>query len=160
MKQWVYRHGPMVALMTAIFIISSDLGSADHTRPVLASIVKRFLPWLAHRMSPQIIDVTDFVIRKIAHVTEYAILSLLVSRSLAITKDTRAKPRVLATMIASIYALSDEFHQSFVPSRGATYTDVMWDTLGASIGSGILYMAQGRSKPDSNQRDQPKHRTQ
>jgi hypothetical protein len=136
MKQWVYRHGPMVALMTAIFIISSDLGSADHTRPVLASIVKRFLPWLAQRMSPQMIDVTD-----------------LVSRSLAITKDTPAKTRVLATMIASIYALSDEFHQSFVPSRGATYTDVMWDTFGASIGSGLLYMAQSRSKIETSQND-------
>lgn len=145
MKRWIFRHGPMIALMTAIFIVSSDLGSADHTRPVLASIVKRFLPWLAQRMSPQMIDVTDFVIRKIAHVTEYAILSLLVSRSLAITKPTGPHPRILATMIASIYALSDEFHQSFVPSRGATYTDVMWDTLGASIGSGILYIAHRRS---------------
>lgn len=151
MKRWIYRHGPMIAMMTAIFIISSDLGSADHTRPVLASIVKRFLPWLAQRMSPQMIDVTDFVIRKIAHVTEYAILSLLVSRSLGITKETGAKPRVLATMTASIYALSDEFHQSFVPSRGATYTDVMWDTLGASIGSGLLYMAHRRSMKHHNQ---------
>lgn len=151
MKRWIYRHGPMIALMTAIFIISSDLGSADHTRPVLASIVKRFLPWLAERMSPHLIDVTDFAIRKIAHVTEYAILSLLVSRSLAITKHTGTKTRVLATMIASVYALSDEFHQSFVPSRGATYTDVMWDTLGASIGSGILYMAHRRRMKHHNQ---------
>lgn len=145
MKKWLLRHGPMLALMTAIFIISSDLGSADHTRPVLASIVKRFLPWLANRMSPQMIDVTDFVIRKIAHVTEYCLLSLLVSRSLAITQQTLNKPRALATMITSVYALSDEFHQSFVPSRGATYTDVLWDTLGASIGTGLLYIAHRRT---------------
>jgi len=143
----------MVALMTAIFIISSDLGSADHTRPVLASIVKRFLPWLAQRMSPQMIDITDFVIRKIAHVTEYAVLSVFVSRSLVITAYSPPKLRVLATIITSIYALSDEFHQSFVPSRGATYTDVMWDTLGASIGTGILYMAGRRAKSSSRKQD-------
>lgn len=126
-------------MMTAIFIVSSDLGSSDHTRPVLASIVKRFLPWLAQRMSPQMIDVTDFVIRKIAHVTEYAILSLLVSRSLGITNRTRAKQRFLVILITTLYALSDEVHQSFVPSRGATYKDVLYDTLGASLGSAIIY---------------------
>ncbi|MFY8052967.1 MAG: VanZ family protein [Armatimonadaceae bacterium] len=146
MKTWISRHGPMIALMAAIFIVSSDLGSADHTRPVLASIVRRFLPWLAERMSPQMIDLTDFVIRKIAHVTEYAVLSLLVSRSLAVRQETPTKQRVLATIIASLYALSDEFHQSFVPSRGATYTDVMWDTLGATIGSGVLYEVHRRKK--------------
>lgn len=145
MKRWIYRHGPMIVLMTAIFIVSSDLGSADHTRPVLASIVKRFLPWLAQRMSPQMIDITDFVIRKIAHVTEYAVLSLLVSRSLGIDVFSRIKPRILVIVITALYALSDEFHQSFVPSRGATYIDVMWDTLGASLGTGLLYMTHRRS---------------
>lgn len=151
MKRWIYRHGPMIALMTAIFIVSSDLGSADHTRPVLASIVKRFLPWLAQRMSPQMIDVTDFVIRKIAHVTEYAVLSLLVSRSLGIDVFSRIKPRILVIVLTALYALSDEFHQSFVPSRGATYTDVMWDTLGASLGTALRYMTHQRRSNSSNQ---------
>lgn len=141
MRTAVYRHGPMVLLMLAIFIISSDLGSADHTRPVLASIVRRFLPWLAQQMTPAMIDVTDFIIRKVAHVTEYAILSLLVSRSVGIKKNSTIRERLVPAGISSLYALSDEFHQSFVPSRGATYTDVMWDTLGGFIGSAILFIA-------------------
>lgn len=140
MKKWLYRHGPMALMMIGIFIVSSDLGSADHTRPVLASIVKRFLPWLAAKMTPQMIDVTDFVIRKVAHVTEYAILSGLVSRSLGITRSSSFRTRSIGVVITSAYALSDEYHQSFVPSRGATYIDVMWDTLGALIGSIILYL--------------------
>lgn len=146
MKSWLYRHGPMIVMMIGIFIVSSDLGSADHTRPVLASIVKRFLPWLAERMTPQMIDVTDFIIRKVAHVTEYAILSLFVNRSLGVNQESGRHPRIISTIIASLYALSDEFHQSFVPSRGATYTDVMWDTLGATIGSSMVYLVHQRSK--------------
>ena len=138
MRTAIYRHGPMVLLMLAIFIVSSDLGSADHTRPVLASIVRRFLPWLAQQMTPAMIDVTDFIIRKVAHVTEYAILSLLVSRSVGIKMNSTIRERLVPAGISSLYALSDEFHQSFVPSRGATYTDVMWDTLGAIIGATIL----------------------
>ena len=141
MRTAIYRHGPMVLLMLAIFIVSSDLGSADHTRPVLASIVRRFLPWLAQQMTPAMIDVTDFIIRKVAHVTEYAILSLLVSRSVGIKKNSTIRERLVPAGISSLYALSDEFHQSFVPSRGATYTDVMWDTLGGFIGSAILFIA-------------------
>ena len=141
MRTAIYRHGPMVLLMLAIFIVSSDLGSADHTRPVLASIVRRFLPWLAQQMTPAMIDVTDFIIRKVAHVTEYAILSLLVSRSVGIKKNSTIRERLVPAGISSLYALSDEFHQSFVPSRGATYTDVMWDTLGGLFGSAILFIA-------------------
>ena len=138
MRASLFRHGPMVLLMVAIFIVSSDLGSADNTRPVLASIVRRFLPWLALRMTPEMIDVTDFIIRKIAHVTEYAVLCLLVSRSVGVKVTASIRERLVPAGISSLYALSDEFHQSFVPSRGATYTDVMWDTLGAIIGATIL----------------------
>jgi VanZ family protein len=132
--------------MTAIFIVSSDLGSADHTRPVLASIVRRFLPWLAERMTPGMIDVTDFVIRKVAHVTEYTVLCLLVNRSAGITADSTIRQRIIPPAITSLYALSDEYHQSFVPSRGATYTDVMWDSLGALLGTSILYLVH-RTQP-------------
>ncbi len=147
MRTAIYRHGPMVILMLAIFIVSSDLGSADHTRPVLASIVRRFLPWLAQQMTPAMIDVTDFIIRKVAHVTEYAVLSLLVSRSVGIKMNSTIRERLVPAGISSLYALSDEFHQSFVPSRGATYTDVMWDTLGALLGTGILhFIHRPRSK--------------
>ena len=132
--------------MITIFIVSSDLGSADHTRPVLASIVRRFLPWLAQQMTPAMIDVTDFIIRKVAHVTEYAVLSLLVSRSVGIKMSSTIRERLLPAGISSLYALSDEFHQSFVPSRGATYTDVLWDTLGGLIGSATLFVVH-RTRP-------------
>lgn len=89
-------------------------------------------------MTPEMIDVTDFIIRKIAHVTEYAVLCLLVSRSVGVKVTASIRERFVPVGISSLYALSDEFHQSFVPSRGATYTDVMWDTLGAILGATVL----------------------
>jgi len=132
--------------MIGIFIVSSDLGSADHTRPVLASIVKKFLPWLAAKMTPSMIDTTDFIIRKVAHVTEYAILCTLVNRSVSVSPADGIRRRLIATGITSVYALSDEYHQSFVPSRGATYIDVLWDTLGATIGTVLYYFLNRKAK--------------
>lgn len=151
MRKHLQRHAPMVIMMIGIFIVSSDLGSADHTRPVLASIVRRFLPWLASRMDSHMIDITDFIIRKIAHVTEYAVLSLLVSRSLDVTHQSHITQRIICVGVTSLYALSDEVHQSFVPSRGATYIDVLWDTLGATLGTTLLSLVQrSRHRKQSN----------
>jgi VanZ family protein len=68
----------------------------------------------------------DFVLRKIAHVCEYAVLGLLLYRA------TRREQ--LAVLIGVLYAASDEFHQHFVPGRHATVRDVAIDTGGVLVG--------------------------
>jgi VanZ family protein len=107
--------------------------------------------------------VTDeiiFLIRKCAHLTEYAVLALLLWR--AFRKPVRRDPRVpaeteprqgkgswnwsearLAVLIVMLYAATDEFHQSFVPSRDAAVRDVLIDTVGGLIGI-LLLWALGR----------------
>jgi VanZ family protein len=66
---------------------------------------------------------------KLAHVTEYAILGWLIVRARG---DRRAWWR--AWLMAVVYSLTDEFHQSFVPGRHPLVTDVMIDSLGTAIG--------------------------
>jgi VanZ family protein len=68
----------------------------------------------------------DFVLRKIAHVCEYAVLGLLLYRA------TRREQ--LAVLIGVLYAASDEFHQHFVAGRHATVRDVAIDTAGVLVG--------------------------
>jgi VanZ family protein len=73
--------------------------------------------------------------RKASHVAEYFLLSLLLFR--AFRGDSAAswhwRWSFLALVIAFLWALLDEFHQSFVPARTASMTDVGIDTAGGGI---------------------------
>jgi VanZ family protein len=71
----------------------------------------------------------DFVLRKLAHTAEYAILGALVFRA------TRRIPAAIA--LASAYAVTDEFHQTFVAGRHGTPVDWLIDTAGVVIGVAI-----------------------
>ncbi|MBU0549823.1 MAG: VanZ family protein [Candidatus Omnitrophica bacterium] len=75
------------------------------------------------------------------HVMEYAVLALLLNRALSRTslKSYPQKKKLLLVIMAClIYAISDEFHQKFVPGRVASLADILLDGLGIVIG-GIAY---------------------
>jgi len=76
-----------------------------------------------------------------AHVSEYAVLSLLIFRALAeTTRQARFAGRAsIALLISGAFAASDEFHQSFVPSRTSSVRDVMIDVTGAIFGITIYW---------------------
>ena len=68
----------------------------------------------------------DLVLRKLAHLTEYAILGLLLARA--------ARRPGAALALAAGYAVTDEVHQTFVEGRHGAPLDVAIDTLGALVG--------------------------
>jgi hypothetical protein len=68
----------------------------------------------------------DLVLRKLAHTTEYAVLGVLL---------LRATGRVsVAFVLATLYAVTDELHQSFVAGRHASPLDVAIDAAGVALG--------------------------
>ena len=74
------------------------------------------------------------LVRKCAHLTEYFILGALLFRAIRIPeKKWEWRWAFLALLIAAFYASSDEMHQMFVPSRGASAWDALLDTTGATI---------------------------
>ncbi|MFC1627173.1 VanZ family protein [Patescibacteria group bacterium] len=74
---------------------------------------------------------TDFVVKKTAHVIEYAVLYWLLFRAISLKgKFIERKYFAVTLVIAIFYALSDEWHQTFVPGREGTLRDVGFDTLG------------------------------
>ena len=77
----------------------------------------------------------DFVLRKGAHVFEYTVLTTLLLRAFKRTwhEWTWRRAWITAAIIAVLYALSDEFHQSFVPGRGPSVHDVLIDSVGVII---------------------------
>lgn len=76
----------------------------------------------------------DFLLRKIAHITEYFIFTLLAYRGLRLSWNMNPMSRNLATVaFALTYALLDEIHQSFVPGRAGTLQDVLFDAVGIIV---------------------------
>ena len=74
---------------------------------------------------------------KVLHAVEYGILSLLCYRAFrrAAGPAVARQAVVLAILTASVYGLTDEVHQAFVPLREATWQDWLADTIGAVIGA-------------------------
>jgi VanZ family protein len=79
-----------------------------------------------------------FVMRKIAHVAEYVILAILVWRGLEKlawrSRAWRWSAAGLALASVAVYAISDEVHQAFVPTRQGSSIDVLIDTAGGALG--------------------------
>lgn len=127
-KYWI----PVIAWVLVIFIASGDLMSAEHTSRFLGP----FLLWLKPDISPETLAQIQFCVRKAAHLTEYAILAFLACRAVFGTnlKWSTSILYVNAWVICVLVAVGDEFHQSFVASRGASPWDVAIDSAGAIFG--------------------------
>lgn len=77
------------------------------------------------------LGVIDLIGRKLIHFAEYALLCFLWWRPLA-TVTTPRSAALYAFLIASGYALTDEFHQSFIEGRHGTPVDWLIDSAGAA----------------------------
>jgi VanZ family protein len=111
--------GPPLALMAVIFFFSAQ--------PSLSS----GLGWIDH------------VGRKIVHASEYALLCFLWWRALR-TRMNSVVALVPAWAIAAVYAATDEYHQSFVSGRHATWVDVAIDSIGAGLFALLMMRALRR----------------
>ncbi len=76
----------------------------------------------------------DYVYKKSAHMFVYFVLFLLFYRALRMNKVTVVNASFLALAFTFTYALSDEFHQTFIPGRTGTIKDLGYDSLGMFIG--------------------------
>lgn len=82
-----------------------------------------------------IVEGLQFVVRKGAHFTAYAILGGLCFADLRVLDKFKLKINfIIALVISALYAASDELHQYFVPGRSCEIRDVMIDSLGALTG--------------------------
>jgi hypothetical protein len=116
----VSRYGPPLAVMALIFALSAtpDLSSG--------------LGWW------------DLLLRKLAHITIYAVLWLTLARA------TDWRRPLAATAIALLYAVSDEIHQAFVHGRHGTPVDVAIDAVGfglAAVAWTLTARRRGRPGP-------------
>lgn len=126
----------------------------DYTSAIM--IKKILLPWLPAILMMIIIfgfssipsnempdlGLMDMVVQKGGHVLGYGLLSLAYWFALRFDK----RRWWLALLFVLIYAISDEFHQSFIPGRHPGWVDVLvYDGGGAAVALGLAYWARVRN---------------
>ena len=92
----------------------------------------------------------DLIVKKGGHATGYALLGLAYFYALPSRLSTPYRA-VMALLMAVLFSLSDEFHQSFVQGRHSSLRDVLIDTAGAATALffGSLYSSNSRSSSTS-----------
>ena len=128
-----------LAWMGVIFMMSAmpgDVSGAQSGR--IAQLALRAMAFLfgedaASSVSP---DMINLLVRKGAHMAEYAVLFLLYRRALHASGARR--PGLAALCLCTCDAATAEGHQAFVAGRGPSVADVCIDTLGAALAWGAL----------------------
>ncbi len=131
----------VVFWMLLIYSMSADTGeeSGNKSGEVVDFVAGVVVPEY-EEMTPtekdEVRGKLSFPIRKLAHLTEYAVLGVLCCAAVSFTpKLDRAYMNLwLPVIIGSVYAATDEYHQASVPGRGPALSDVGIDTAGVILG--------------------------
>jgi VanZ family protein len=120
--------------MGAILVLSTDLGSVEHTGRLLIPLLRSLWPGV----SPLQIEALHGLTRNTAHVTEYALLAALWFRTLARGPGWPPGWAAAASLASSAgWAVVDETHQAFILSRTGSPGDVALDMLGAAAAAAV-----------------------
>ena len=122
------RYLPLLIWLGFISFASSASFSASNTSLVVGPL----LEWLFPNASPETLVILHLIVRKLSHFLEYALLGLLAARAFkgSPTAAIRRRWVVIGITLIVVYALLDEYHQSFVPSRTASILDSFVDMAG------------------------------
>jgi VanZ family protein len=141
--QRVSRYLPLALWMVFISVASTSEFSGANT----SRIIRPFVLWLFPGTSEATLQIIHFSVRKLAHFTEYAVMGFLAARAFSTSLSESLKRRwfFVGFGLVVVYALLDEYHQSFVPSRTASIYDSMIDSAGGL--AGLLIYARRRRQP-------------
>ena len=112
--------------LVIIFLFSNQPYSGASTH----NIIEKIIPILKNS---NWINIINFSIRKIAHITEYFILCIL---TMLLLKEYTKNERIIivsSILFCFFYACTDEIHQSFILGRSSKFTDVLIDTIGVLL---------------------------
>lgn len=124
----ISRYLPLIAWMAFISFASTGNFSAGNTSRIIGPLVL----WLFPDTTPETMLAIHGVTRKIAHLAEYALLGILAARAFRGSPREALRKRwfLVSLALVIVYALVDEYHQSFVPSRTGTIYDSLIDIVG------------------------------
>lgn len=127
----------VIGWMILIFLFSSQPGEVSSENNKFVIYIFKFI---GLDLNSILGTLSDFIVRKAAHFTEYFILYILLYRAMNTKKKYDLKVFIGSLLIVFLYACSDEFHQAFVPGRGPAFRDVMVDTCGGLTAFLTMYI--------------------
>ena len=140
MKLWI----PAILVAILISTFSTHYFSDQQTGRVILPVLHWLFPWATRRM----LYLMHMGIRKLAHVTEFAIFSATVFRGIRGGRTGwHISWAVITLLIAAAYASLDELHQVFVPLRHASPRDVAIDAFGALLAQLFVWWYATRKWP-------------
>jgi len=116
-------------------IFNKILIQIERFLPMLLVAVFIFIQSSKVRFTVSYIGWFDFLIHKLAHVVLFSLLFITSCRAF--------KDKKIALIFTILYAISDEYHQSFVVTRTPAFSDVVIDSISAS---GIFYLSEKYQK--------------
>ena len=131
----------VAALLIVIFWMSAKSGSELDERSGIVSVLKAWLANAAFQITGEHVDVSP-----VGHFLEYLLLGGAVCNALRFTPWTCANKiagfsiAFLACVFASLYGVSDEFHQIFTPNRSCDVNDWLVDTAAAALGAFAVWL--------------------
>jgi VanZ family protein len=139
-SKFVNRWLPVLLWATVIFLFSTEHFAAPQSSRILGPL----LQWLFPEITPEQLSSVQLVIRKLGHWFEYFVLAVLLCRALYAESggSSSVRPAAMTMAFALVLAITDEFHQSLVPSRTASIVDVTIDGFGALCGTLWRYLRQ------------------
>jgi VanZ family protein len=133
LKDWI----PAILVAAMISSFSTHYFSDQQTSRIIVPLLHWLLPWADARL----LHLLHVGIRKMAHVTEFAVFSIAVFHGIRGPRVGWRWSWALTTLlVAAAYAGIDEFHQSFVAFRHASPRDVAIDTFGAVLAQGMVWV--------------------
>jgi VanZ family protein len=128
----IWRYAPLIIWMAFITSASSNQFSSENTSRVIGPL----LLWLLPNISEESLRIAHLIVRKAAHITEYAILGALAARAFTGSSRPFLRQRWLLAglILVAVCSLLDEYHQRFIPSRTGSIYDSVLDVVGGLIG--------------------------
>lgn len=116
----------LISWMCFIFFMSHQPGNVSSNQ---SDLVLKIFSFIGIELNDYFGEVATFIVRKTAHFSEYFILYLL-SYNVFRYYVKNKKYSIYLILFVALYAISDEFHQAFIPGRGPAIRDVLIDTSG------------------------------
>lgn len=146
----LWKYAPVLFWLGVIFYLSSGSGSASETSRIIGPLVRFFYP----AVDEMTLQTIHWLVRKAAHVTEYAILAALAARAVLGTRVEWLRNfwLLLPLLLVVVTASADEFNQSFNVQRSGSAWDVILDISGGALALALIWLfrrQQARGEVDS-----------
>lgn len=135
---------PAFVIMIMIFVFSSkpaddsNKGSLTLANTVLTTYETVTNQHYEPRKRSKLIDSINFIVRKGAHFSEYALLSCAIALHFLAMGKEGVRLWLIPTALSALYASTDEYHQTFISGRSGQFRDVLIDSAGAATGAFVF----------------------